>query len=204
MGGHGSGRRLHFGVKSTVESCRVLDVNWMIREGIFDGSGRRHGVIRWSNAVSGKSVSSLCYEMDLAEQWLRLEYRLSNTGQELNYRVPLTTTALPWGGERWWFICDLQCNGRCCKRRVGKLYLPRGAIYYGCRHCYDLTYQNCQDSRSRIAHGDKWMKEAGYTQFTDYELMQAFSGGLKSDRQYEKKIERNRQRRRRRKTLDWS
>jgi hypothetical protein len=31
-------------------------------------------------------------------------------------------------------------------RRVGKLYLPPGARYFGCRLCYDLTYTSCQES----------------------------------------------------------
>jgi hypothetical protein len=29
---------------------------------------------------------------------------------------------------------------------VGKLYLPPGAGYYGCRHCHELTYTSCQES----------------------------------------------------------
>ena len=32
----------------------------------------------------------------------------------------------------------------------GKLYLPPGGKYYGCRHCYDLTYESSQTSHSRI------------------------------------------------------
>ncbi len=38
-------------------------------------------------------------------------------------------------------------EGRPCGRRVGKLYLPSGGRYYGCRHCYRLTYTSCQESR---------------------------------------------------------
>jgi len=29
------------------------------------------------------------------------------------------------------------------------LYLPAGSLYFGCRHCYDLTYRSCQDSHKR-------------------------------------------------------
>ncbi len=36
-----------------------------------------------------------------------------------------------------------------CERRVGKLWLPPGAIYFGCRHCYGLTYRSCQESHKR-------------------------------------------------------
>jgi hypothetical protein len=30
--------------------------------------------------------------------------------------------------------------------RVGKLYLPPDGLYFGCRHCYELTYRSCQES----------------------------------------------------------
>jgi len=33
---------------------------------------------------------------------------------------------------------------------VGKLYLPPGGKYFGCRHCYNLTYKSCQESDKRI------------------------------------------------------
>jgi hypothetical protein len=29
---------------------------------------------------------------------------------------------------------------------VGKLYLPPGGKFFGCRQCYDLTYESCQRS----------------------------------------------------------
>ena len=29
---------------------------------------------------------------------------------------------------------------------VGKLYLPPGELCFGCRHCYDLTYESCRES----------------------------------------------------------
>jgi len=34
---------------------------------------------------------------------------------------------------------------------VGKLHLPGRARYFGCRHCHDLTYTSCQESRKRDA-----------------------------------------------------
>jgi hypothetical protein len=35
-------------------------------------------------------------------------------------------------------------------RRVGKLYLPPSARYFGCRHCYDLTYNSVQQHDKRV------------------------------------------------------
>lgn len=31
-----------------------------------------------------------------------------------------------------------------------KLYLPPGAQYFGCRSCYDLTYESAQTHDSRV------------------------------------------------------
>jgi hypothetical protein len=40
----------------------------------------------------------------------------------------------------------LGAGGPPCGRRVGKLYLPPCGRYFGCRHCYRLTYTSCQES----------------------------------------------------------
>jgi hypothetical protein len=33
-------------------------------------------------------------------------------------------------------------NGKRCERRVQKLYLPPRGRYYGCRHCYQFSYES--------------------------------------------------------------
>jgi hypothetical protein len=33
---------------------------------------------------------------------------------------------------------------------MGKLYLPPGGRYFGCRHCYGLTYRSCQEHDKRV------------------------------------------------------
>ena len=71
-------------------------------------------------------------------------------GEQLNYAVRLQTTALHWGGLRWWFTCPLGVNGKACGRRVQKLYLPHAGQYFGCRHCYHLSYDSRnEDARAR-------------------------------------------------------
>ena len=55
-------------------------------------------------------------------------------------------TACPRG---WWFICPLIKDGIACNRRVLKLYIG-GGKYFGCRHCYELTYQSCQKHDARV------------------------------------------------------
>ena len=41
-------------------------------------------------------------------------------------------------------------NGHACNRRVAKLYLPPGGRYFGCRHCYRLTYRSVQEHDKRV------------------------------------------------------
>jgi hypothetical protein len=88
------------------------------------------------------------YEVNTLDDspWLRLTYTLTASQEALDYRIRLATTRPQFGGMRWWFICPLIVNGAPCSRRVGKLYFPPGARYYGCRHCYRLAYTSCQES----------------------------------------------------------
>ena len=34
-----------------------------------------------------------------------------------------------------------------CGRRVGTLFLSSGGKYFGCRHCYDLSYESRNECR---------------------------------------------------------
>lgn len=60
--------------------------------------------------------------------------------QKLEYNVSLVTTPCRYGGKRFWFKCPLERDGKSCGLRVGVLYL--GGNYFGCRHCYNLTYKS--------------------------------------------------------------
>ena len=66
------------------------------------------------------------------------------------YPVALDWTPCPFGGARPWFRCPLVVGGEPCGRRVRILYRPWGARYFGCRHCYGLSY------RTRQLHRDRW------------------------------------------------
>src|SRR5262249_11129670 len=77
---------------------------------------------------------------------LRLRYTLPQVEASVGYWIALTTTRPHFGGLRWWFVCPLVRNGQECNRRVAKLYLPPGGRYFGCRHCYGLTYTTCPES----------------------------------------------------------
>jgi len=199
MGGYGSGRHWGYGAKTKVEECGRLDVNWLTREGTFDGDGRRAGAIRWSNTCTGEETSSIGYEVNVAQRWMRLHYRLVRDDTSFDYKVSLTTTDLPWGGVRWWFVCPLAFDGRSCGRRVGTLYLPPGGRYYGCRHCYNLTYESCNESHrfDHLFRGEDGLGMSGWG-------AQAILEEGRGERDFERRRKRNEQRRRRRKARNWA
>jgi hypothetical protein len=153
MGGPGSGSHYHWwrsSKKTTVEDCRSLDaIRWM-REGILKAGVRHYGSWAWyRDAARTERTSAIGYEVSTLGDppWLRLTYTFTERQDSLDYRIRLVTTRPRFGGIRWWFVCPLVTNGVACGRRVGKLYLPPGGRYYGCRHCYRLTYTSCQESR---------------------------------------------------------
>jgi hypothetical protein len=148
MGGYGSGQRST--KKVTVEQCWTLSAAALRRIGYLKPNAVLSGPVHWSNTATGERLSSIGFSATTTADrgCARLNYVKSDTGEKWNYSVELTTTPLPWGGRRWWFICPLTVNGRTCGRRVRNLYRPPFRGYFGCRHCYGLTYTSCQE-----AHG---------------------------------------------------
>lgn len=69
--------------------------------------------------------------------------------REVRLPIKLVCTRPHFGGVRWWFSCPLQTgSGGVCARRVQKLWLPPGQMYYGCSVCYGLTHKSsleCHD-----------------------------------------------------------
>jgi hypothetical protein len=159
MGGPGSGNHYHWwrsGKKTTVEECLDLDANRWTREGILKAGVHRWGGWRW--VYHGGRENRITYEvntLDPARPFVRLSYTLTHARTQereaLAYRVALTTTRPRFGGLRWWFVCPLGVGGRPCGRRVGKLYLPPGGRYFGCRHCHALTYESAQTHDRRVS-----------------------------------------------------
>jgi hypothetical protein len=111
----------HFDKKDTVEDCRTVSIAFLRKNDYF--CGWRYDTIIWRNWYGEKT--------------------------ECDYKVQLVTTPCHLGGVRWWFICPLSRNGVPCGRRVGTLYLSPGGKYYGCRHCYDLSYESRNEPRHR-------------------------------------------------------
>lgn len=152
-----TGRAVHR-KKNVVENVRKLDILTLQRAKLFQQGPETKHKIAWQNGdrtvytilfslvYSGDTPSSMC-----------LEYAISDQSEEsmecLFYHIEVVSTLCHYGGKRWWYICPLSKSGRICGRRCRILYLPQGASYFGCRECYNLTYESRQKHRSRLHSG---------------------------------------------------
>ena len=137
--------------KTEADDLLSIDVYWLNRHSYFIGFKR--GGIEWSNGFSDSrsSIGIACDVMD--DPHIKLTYSqtdsFSGEKKSFDYKVRLVSTECNYGGKRWWFVCPLTVDGRSCSRRVGKLY--KDGNYFGCRHCYDLTY-----SSKNINYNSSW------------------------------------------------
>jgi len=145
MGGMGSGNWCRFDKKTTVEESLTVAMR-DFRGRIYPHSS---GAFTWTWA--GGNKSSIGYFVTRggcdspAGPTITLHYRWRDS-EDVRISVHLQTTPTQFGGERWWFTCPLIVGGVACNRRAGKLHLPPGAKYFGCRKCHGLTYRSCQEA----------------------------------------------------------
>ncbi|MHC4563833.1 MAG: hypothetical protein ACYS8X_13825 [Planctomycetota bacterium] len=143
--------RWYWDRKSTVEESRSVSIAFLSKHDYF--CGLRSGVISWKNCLGEEtgSIGVTVCTMD-GENYARFQY--TNTRRSTGEK-----TECDYSGVRWWFICPLTTNGVHCGRRVAKLYCPPGAVYYGCRHCYNLSYDSRNESRlGRPGGMGHWLK----------------------------------------------
>ena len=101
----------------------------------------REGILREGIVDSGWLFCFVHYDVDTVDTTCpRVQLTYDRPGEHLNYPVFLETTQPQLGGLRWWFQCPL------CRRRVQKLFLPRGARRFACRHCHQLSYASRNES----------------------------------------------------------
>ena len=141
----------HWDKKTTVEGCKSISTTFLKQHDYF--CGVRWGSMKWTRG--GEETGSVGFVVSV-QDWtgeIRFQYtqtqRQSGEKESLDYPVRLTATPCRYGGKRWWFICPLIKNGYTCNRRVLKLYLG-GGKYFGCRNCYNLTYESCQEHDARV------------------------------------------------------
>ena len=143
--------RYYFDKKDTVEDCRSVSIPFLKKHDYF--CGYRSGWIFWTNCYGEEtsSIGIIVSTLD-SDNYIQFQYTITkrSTGEkiECDYKVQLATTPCHFGGVRYWFICPLSKNGVYCGRRVGKLYRTPGATHYGCRHCYNLSYESRNETRS--------------------------------------------------------
>jgi hypothetical protein len=139
--------------KIRVERCRVISIFELSRAGVFDKGDGNFWSCKWTNSA-GEETASISFMITYGGRAVRFMYSITDRSSEqkesLDYHVEIVTTPCNFGGVRRWFICPLVKNGTPCGKRVGKLYLPPGGKYLGCRGCYDLTYRSCQEHDKRV------------------------------------------------------
>jgi len=140
--------RHYYSEKDEADSLKSISVYFLNQNKYFETNSHPK-VISWS--CNGEKTASIAteYEIDEYNNYLRFIYAQTdnNTGEkkDFDYKVKLTTTPCYYGGLRYWFICPLTTNGIPCNKRVGVLY--KKGDYFGCRHCYDLTYRSKNENR---------------------------------------------------------
>jgi hypothetical protein len=140
--------RWSYSTRWTVEECKTITTKFLNEHKYFDG-GIRTGGMSWSR--NGDKTGSIGFVVSTVEgdEYIRFQYtqtdRNTEEKTELDYKARLDWTTCYFGGRRWWFICPLVVNGRACNRRVGSLHLGNSK-YFGCRHCYSLTYESSKES----------------------------------------------------------
>lgn len=155
MGGYGSGRWRRG--RPVVESCLTITP-----KKVPPGCGN----LRWS--CGGRPAGSVHYETECIEDYsgritdvVAVTLTYTTTGDDprtITERIPLTSTPLPSGGRRWWFVCrfnvqerqggELRIISGGCGNLAGKIYLPPGGRHFACRKCWRLAYTSAQEARN--------------------------------------------------------
>lgn len=139
--------RYSYGGKTEADDLDSISTAWLKKYDYF--CGFKFGGIEWTHGLFGNK-SSVGFRVSVSDgdHYIRFQYtktRQSGEKEEFDYKVGLATTPCNYGGVRYWFICPLARDGKPCGRRVGTLYM--GGDYFGCRHCYDLTYDSKNENR---------------------------------------------------------
>lgn len=149
--------RYSYSDRLTTDECKKISISFLKEHNYFSDIDLS-GLMTWSK--NGKQIASIAVRTDSSNNYVQLKYTHTNNQTEENtdidYKIRLTTTQCNYGKERYWFECPLIIDGKSCNRRVGVLYLPNYSKYFGCRHCYNLTY-TCQKEHNKTMDMFKYM-----------------------------------------------
>jgi hypothetical protein len=141
--------RWYYNKKATVQKTLDLSVFQLKKYGMLEGD-RTAKVITWVMKNTGRESHAVVDVHITGEPHAKLRYLVfDEQGHATPYDsdVSLVTTPCHFGAVRYWFICPLSKNGVYCRRRVGTLYLAGRGKYFGCRHCYSLSYESRNEPR---------------------------------------------------------
>jgi hypothetical protein len=142
MGGLGSGIWYRYSTRFLVEESLVLAVDNFRRDQRWPSSG----TITWTFESGHQCYAQFTVALSPGAPTITLLYRWED--QE-DVRIPIRLQTTRFGRQRWWFTCPLVIDGKPCNGRSGKLYLPPGGKYFGCRKCHQLTYRSCQEAHQK-------------------------------------------------------
>jgi hypothetical protein len=153
MGGIGSGRWYRWNTKTTLDDCRSMDINRMVKEGSIKEGCRQSGVWVWTDAETKEQTSSISYEcntLDYNNPYLRIHYTITSTGEKIDYKIKLSRSTPNYGGSRLWFLCPIT------NKRVSKLFLISGQNKFVSRHAYKVSYASQNQCKFSRAIDKKW------------------------------------------------
>jgi len=136
--------------RDTTDNARSLSIFFLNKQKklVPDCSSFNNNVI-WSR--NGSEVARIGYNMSTLsdDSYIHLSYKVRRWGEEewlpIDQKIRLENIPCHFGGKRWYFRCSLSKDGVYCGRRVAILY--SAGDYFGCRHCADLSYDSCNQSR---------------------------------------------------------
>jgi hypothetical protein len=157
--------------KQESDSLKKIEISWLKENDYLVGwrSGSIQWTNRWSNTESTISLTvSMLSDHDMYAHFSYSQIEANDEKKNFDYKIPITSTACHFGGKRYWFICTLYKNNVYCGKRVGVLY--KAGDYFGCRHCYNLTYNSRNENR----------------RFKDYPLFNVLGSYAKIDKMEER------------------
>ena len=133
--------RYYLDKKTEANFFKKISIFWLRKEEKLNGLSST--VMTWTDDNTDKQ-DNIGIVVNIFEDYVRLTYTQTNQHtkeiQNFDYKIQLTTTPCNYGGKRYWFICPLNKDGVLCNKRVAMLY--KGGDYFGCRHCYNITYKS--------------------------------------------------------------
>jgi hypothetical protein len=135
--------------KTESDRLKKLEIWWVLRDvgnKIFTDK-----TITWGDNEIGCKIELTPEFPQICLAYVITDY--AGNKKEVKYGIPLEKTECNYGSYRYWFTCPLYKNGdnRRCNRRVGVLYMA--GDYFGCRHCYELTYSSRNENKHYVHFG---------------------------------------------------